>query len=148
MEADRLKYPGMLPDEILVLRAWLTLHQTEYDSFDYNVRIGAGTDPGPAYSPEVRKQAVMNTQLRLDVVAYKHEFPTIIEVKRRAGPSNVGQLLTYDAVWRNDYKTLPAPKLMLLCADYSPHILPAVQNTGIDLQLVQVDFSGLAVPKR
>jgi hypothetical protein len=143
LESERLKYPGLLPEEILVLRAWLNLHQTEYDRFDYNMRIGQGIDPGPAYTPDVRKQAILNTQLRIDAVGWKGAQPTIIEVKRRATASNVGQILTYSSVWQQEFPTGPAPILRLVCNQFSQHILPRVKESNINLDVVQVDFSGL-----
>lgn len=146
LESERLKYPGLLPEEILVLRAWLALHQGEYDRFDYNMRIGQGIDPGASYSAEVRKQAVMNTQLRIDAVAWKGTQPSIVEVKRRATPSNIGQLLTYHSVWRIEFPTGPDPTMRLVCNQFSPHILPRVRESGINLDVVTVDFSGLKKP--
>jgi len=146
LQSERLKYPGLLPEEVLVLRAWLALHEHEYDRFDYNMRIGQGIDPGSNYSAEVRKQAVMNTQLRIDAVAWKGAQPSIVEVKRRTTPSNVGQILTYDSVWRKEFPGTPAPILRLVCNTYSLHILPRVTEAGIHLDLVQVDFSGLKKP--
>jgi len=147
LESERLKYPGLLPEEILVLRAWLNLHQAEYDRFDYNMRIGQGTDPGPTYSPEVRRQAVLNTQLRIDAVAFKGTQPTIIEVKRRATASNVGQILTYASVWSVEFPQSPKPILRLVCSDFSQHILARVKESNINLDVVQVDFSGLKSPR-
>jgi len=46
LQSERFKYPGLLPREIIVLRAWLRLREKDYDRFDYNVRIGTGFDPG------------------------------------------------------------------------------------------------------
>jgi hypothetical protein len=143
LQADRLKFPGLLPEETLVLRAWLVLHESEYDRFDYNMRIGQGIDPGPAYTPEVRKQNIDNTQLRIDAVAFKGQQATIIEVKRRATASNVGQLLTYDSVWRKQFTGQPSPILRLVVNTFSHHILARVTEAGIHLDVVQVDFSGL-----
>ena len=147
LESERLKYPGLLPEEILVLRAWLALHQTEYDRFEYNMRIGQGIDPGPSYTPEVRKQAILNTQLRIDAVAWSGTQPTIIEVKRRATASNVGQILTYSSVWRQEFPSDPAPILRLVCNTFSQHILARVRESNINLDVVQVDFSGLKTPR-
>lgn len=147
LQSERLTYPGLLPDEILVLRAWLALHQQEYDRFDYNTRIGQGIDPGPEFDAAVREGAIKNTQLRIDAVGWKGNQPTIIEVKRRTAPSNVGQILTYDSVWRQENPGGPAPILRLVCNTFSPHILPRVREAGINLDVVQVDFSGLKTPK-
>jgi hypothetical protein len=144
LESERALYPAMQVDEILVWRKWLQLHQAEYDRFDYNVRIGTGVDPGPAFPDNIRKMAIAIRSLRLDAVGYKGAAPTIFEVKRRAGPENVGQLLTYRAVWEAQQLSEVAPALVLVASDTSTHILPVVQQSGIQLVLVPTDFSFLS----
>ena len=124
--------------------AWLESNQQQYDRFQYNVRIGDGSDPGPTFSATMRAMAIKLTQLRLDAVGWQGSLPTIFEVKRRAGPNNVGQLLTYDAVWRTQAYTPVNPRLVLVASSYNPNILPVINNTGIDLQIVPVNFSVLA----
>ena len=140
LQADRLRFPGLLPREVLVLKAWLVLHEKEYDRFDYNVRLGEGTDPGPTFADDVRKMAIMNSQKRVDAVAFKSDQPTLIEVKDRAGFSAVGQIVGYDALWRKQFPTSPAPKLLMVCNRFAPDILPVLQRNGIELAVVEVDF--------
>jgi hypothetical protein len=166
-QADRLKYPGLLPEETIVLRAWLRLNEGSFQRFDYNVRVGPGDDPGPRYSAQVRADGIALTQLRMDAVGWQGlgaaalpdeisspaqvyaEFPnavaTIIEVKRRAAPSNVGQLTTYYHAWVTEFPSAPAPSLVLACTLYTPNILPALRNNNIRLDVVKADFSGLKV---
>jgi hypothetical protein len=134
----------MQVDEILVWRNWLQLHQREYDRFDYNVRIGTGVDPGPAFPQNIRDMAIAIRSLRLDAVGWQGAAATIFEVKRRAGPQNVGQLLTYRAVWVQQALSAAAPALVLVCADLVQHILPIVQQSNIKLELVPTDFSFLS----
>jgi|SRR5882672_2919298 len=140
LQSDRLRFPGLLPREVLVLKAWLVLHEAEYTRFDYNVRLGQGHDPGPTYPQEVRDMAIFNTQKRVDAVAYQSDQPTLIEVKDRAGYSAVGQITGYDALWRVTYPTTPAPKLLLVCNRFVADILPVIQRNGIELAVVEVDF--------
>ena len=147
LESERTKYPAMNVDEVLVWREFLRLHQTEFDRFDYNTRIGSGTDPGPEFSENIRKMAVALSQLRLDAVGFRGEAATIFEVKRNAGPQNVGQLLTYNAVWTRAKMSPVPPSLVLVCADFTPNILPVIADTGIRLEKLSVDFSVLA-PQR
>lgn len=144
LESERATYPAMQVDEILVWRNWLQLHQAEYDRFDYNVRIGTGVDPGPAFPDNIRKMAIAIRSLRLDAVGWKGDTPTIFEVKRRAGPENVGQLLTYRAVWEAQQLSAAAPTLVLVASDVVAHILPVVQQSGIQLVIVATDFSFLS----
>jgi hypothetical protein len=144
LESERATYPAMQVDEILVWRNWLQLHQAEYDRFDYNVRIGTGVDPGPAFPQNIRDMAIAIRSLRLDAVGWSGAQPTIFEVKRRAGPENVGQLLTYRAVWEQQQLSAAAPALVLVASDLISHILPVVQQSGISLVIVPTDFSFLS----
>lgn len=146
MQQDRLSFPGMLPREILIFKNWLKLHEGEYDRFDYNVRIGAGVDPGPTWPDSVRKQAIANSQLRIDSVAWKGTTPTIIEVKDRAGASAIGQLVTYEAVWIKDNPGTPAPVLLMVTNRIQHNMLPVLAKAGIGLAQVATDFSSLARP--
>lgn len=141
LQAQRLNFPGLLPREVLLLREWLKLHESEYDRFDYNMRIGAGVDPGPGWPQEIRQMAVANSQLRLDAVGWQGVQPTIIEVKDRAGASACGQLVTYEAVWLKDQLSPLPPKLLLITNRVQQNILPLLEKAGIELQVVQADFS-------
>jgi|SRR5271156_6533847 len=141
LQSDRLKFPGMLPAEVVVFKAWLVLHEAEYERFDYNVRIGAGVDPGPSVPQYWRDLALASTQLRMDAVGWNGAQPTIIEVKRRATPANIGQLLTYAAVWAVDNPNSPKPILRLVANSYQPNIVGIANTSGIALDQVDADFS-------
>lgn len=143
LQAERLSFPGMLPREIIVFREWLRQHEKEFDRFDYNVRIGDGQDPGPSFPPEIRKMAQDNSKKRLDAVGWQGRRATIIEVKDRAGASAIGQLVTYDALWRRERPAEPAPALLLVANRIAPDVLPVLARAGIQLAIVEVDFREL-----
>ncbi len=111
---DATTYPGLLPVEVSIFKAWLRLHEKEYDRFDFNVRVGRGNDPGPSFSEADRRNAVMNSQKRIDAVGYKGDQATIIEVKDRAGASALGELLTYALLYWRDRHTEPGPFTLLV----------------------------------
>jgi hypothetical protein len=166
MEAERHKYPGMAPREVIIFRAWLALHQNEYDRFDYNVRVGNGTDPGAEYPAIYRQQYIENTQKRIDAVGWKAlgnallatDFatrpitdiaisinqPTIIEVKDRATASCMSQILTYKALWPFTFPNTPAPKLLLVTNRVAADMPLVLDASGITLEIVPADFSSLA----
>ncbi len=166
LESELLKYPGMQADETLVWRTWAGLHQSEYDRFDHNIRLGPGSDPGPAYLPQVRQASILNSQLRLDSVGWKgidnsllpakitspqqvyDLFPSaiseIMEVKRRATSSAIGEISTHYHLWVEEFPDNPRPLLRLVCAGYANGILAAVRANAITLDVVQVNFSILS----
>jgi len=166
MEADRHKFPGMAPREVIIFRAWLALHQTEYDRFDYNVRVGNGTDPGEQYPAIYRQQYIENTQKRIDAIGWKNvpenlralpandesagrvansgASPTIIEVKDRATASCMSQILTYKALWPFTFLHTPPPKLLLVTNRVAADMPLVLDASGITLEIVPADFSSLA----
>lgn len=142
--ADRLKYPGLLPREILILNAWFKLHEADYDRYDFNVRVGKGSDPGPAWPEEIRRMAIMNTQKRLDMVAYKGSSATIAEIKDRAGASAIGQLLVYRPLFQADHPEYGKPALLLITNRMSPDLDPIIIESGIVVHKIEgVDFTPL-----
>jgi len=144
LQSERFSYPGLLPREILVLKSWLRLHEAEYDRFDYNIRIGTGFDPGPTVSDSMRQMAIANSQKRIDAAAFKGNEVTLIEVKDRVGFSAIGQLIGYMHMWQADHPNDPAPKLILVANRTQADISLVASRAGIEIQLVEVDFSPLA----
>ena len=142
-QCDRGKYPGLMPRECVLLAAWLRQHEAEYDRFDYNVRIGAGVDPGPSWSDDIRRMAVANSQLRIDAIAWNGNSPTLIEVKDEAGPTAIGQLLSYDAVWQADNPGTPTPALILVTDHLQANMGTVAQARGIRVDLVPVPASAM-----
>jgi hypothetical protein len=145
LEADRWKYPGMAPREVLIWRAWLALHQHEYVGWDYNVLLGNGIDPGPTYSQPYRDQFIRNTQKRADAVATQNQQPYIFEVKDRATGSAMSQLITYQHLWPITYPGTPTPALVLVTNRTTADMPMVLDKVGIRLDLVDgVDFSVLS----
>lgn len=166
LEADLLKYPGMQADETLVWRTWAGLHQSEYDRFDHNIRLGTGIDPGPTYIEAVRRAMILNTQARVDSVGWQgidntlvpaqitspqqiyDVFPSaiseIMEVKRRATNSALGEILGHFHLWVGMFPDNPPPLLRIICAGFSTLITPAAQAQGITVDVVPVNFSQLS----
>lgn len=145
---DRQQLPGMLPQEIVIFRAWWSANQQNYTSADFNVRVGAGIDPGAAYDTAVRKSSVMSTQKRIDALLSDGRTATIIEVKYRATPLVVGQIICYQILWQRDNPSHATPTLIILCAYTDADTRYCCNKLGIALQVVQADFSGIKVQKQ
>ncbi len=135
--SDRQRYPGLHPAEVPILRAWLKLHEKEYDRFDFNVRVGGGDDLGPTYTDAERAQWKANTQKRIDAVGFNGTQPTIVEVKDRAGSSALGELLLYAHLFAQQFGGLAAPKLVLVTNLLQPDMASALQASGIGVDLVK-----------
>lgn len=136
LESDRLTYPALLPAEIAVWRAWLRLHQGDYDRFDYNQRVGPGFDPGEGVPDYVRKQALDNTRKRIDALAWQGSTVTIIEVKDRAGLSSIGQLMGYIVHWKLERPNEIPPKALLVANRLAPGVEEVLRAHSLPFELV------------
>ena len=145
-QADRQTFPGLMPQEVAVLREWLRIHESEYDSFDYNVRVGVGTDPGPTYDATMRQMSLDVTRKRIDAVAIKGSDVTLIEVKKRATLSAVGQVVAYKTLWNNDNPLRPASRLLLVAAAFDPDVMPVLAANAVDYAIVA--WNPLLIPQR
>lgn len=166
LESARIKYPALGVAEILVWREYLRLHENEFgplpqfwldyratttqappapgDAFDYNLRIGNGTDPGSGFDQATRQQWIEKTKLRIDAVAFQGSVPIVFEVDRHAASPQVGQLLSYLAAWRAMKLTPNDPVGVLVTADMNANAMHLVRETGIQLVTVSVDFRVLS----
>lgn len=141
---DQSKYPGMRAAEALVWREFLKANGASYDRFDYNTRLGPGVTPPDHIVEPYRSASIAASKLRSDIIGWRGGLPTIFEVERYAKPDAIGQILGYRALWENAGGSVASPALALVCADYNPHIMPALTEHGIDLYVFPVDFNQLA----
>lgn len=95
-----VQLPGATMLETLLAQAFIRKYPNAYDDFQFNVRLGAGSDPGPGYDASTRRMNVLLTQKRADMVTEKQGFYSIWELKARAGLAALGQLLGYQAMWQ------------------------------------------------
>lgn len=129
--------------ETAVAKAYLAAHANEFERVDLNVRLGPGVDPGPTYQPNIRKMAIMNSQLRADMILWRGEIPTIVEVKDRALPSVLGQLITYWTLLRRDNPKLLQVYKVVAARTVQPGVKDVMEQYGIMLEL----FPGAAPPE-
>lgn len=146
--ADRQSLPGLLPQEIVIFKAWWAENYRGYDSADFNVRVGLGYDPGDKFDRSVRDGTIANSQRRIDALLNHGSLYTIVEVKYRASPLAIGQLLCYRellTVVRPDILSL---QLLLLCFTDDADTIYCAQRLGVQVQRVQADFTGIKVTKQ
>lgn len=144
---DQAQYPGMQTADQLIWRAWLAANGASYDRFEYNVRVGQGVTPPDSLVEPWASASVAASKLRADVIGWRGAAPTIFEVERYAKADAIGQLLAYRAAYEIELPTSVSPALALVCGDYSPAIMPALTEHGIDLYVYPVDFTSLAPPR-
>lgn len=115
-------YPHLLQPSIDLWEMFLVDHANDYTSFDYDVKVGDGRDPGPRFSDKIRKMALGLSQRRVDVVGHRSDRRDIIEITPYAGIRAIGQLNVYPLLYRDTFTSPQRLQPVLICHDISPDI--------------------------
>ena len=116
-------YPHLLPLDIEIWEAFLEERRDLYYRFEYDVRVGAGRDPGESQEANIRQMAIDLSQRRIDAVGFHANGITIIEITRKADMKCLGQILTYPQLYVEKFQ--PTEKI---------HTLIVADEIGTDLQ--------------
>lgn len=146
--ADRQSLPGLIPQEIVIFKAWWADHFSEYDGYDFNVRVGTGFDPGDKFDDSVRTSWIANSQRRIDALLRKGDEWTVVEVKYRASPLAIGQLICYRELLAIKYPGRDTSQLLLLCFQVDDDTIYCAGRLGVTIQRVKADFTGIKITKQ
>jgi len=119
-----------------VARRWLTAHGAEFDSIEFNVRLGDGEPCPPDTEEYLAKCWRENTQKRADLVAIAGGLATIVEVKDRITPGAVGQILTYKMLWNRQYPSIPIARLVVIGRSIISEIGELFRSQGVDIEIL------------
>lgn len=120
-----------------VLRDYLLAHIHEFDSLEFNVRVGQGVTPDPTHPPSTQAQTTFVTQKRIDLLAWRGRQAVIIEAKTRVDPSTLGQILTYRQLWLEDHPDVTDPELVVVGRTSDADTLRALGAHGITVYLYE-----------
>ena len=107
---DNIKYPHMFPGDIEIWKRFLTEYPFHAEKYEYDVKVGDGVELEESWPENIRKMATELTQGRIDVVGFSRNEILIIEVKRDASFSALGQVLGYMFLYQYTYK----PRALLI----------------------------------
>lgn len=128
--------------ESIITRDWLLQAGERFDSIEFNVRLGTGRDPGPGFPAFIRRDAILLTQKRADIIAIAGAGVTIAEVKIQGKLSAVGQLLGYKVLYRQAHPNGVPIAMLLIARDVDPDIDTVLLAQGIQVVIIPRDFPG------
>ncbi len=131
----RKAFPERTDGESAVIRAFLLEHLTEFDRITFGKRVGRGELPDPAHLPAIQQQTLLNTQKRIDLLAYRGRQPIVIEVKQRVTPAALGQILTYRLHLLEEMPDAPEPELVVVGRESDADTIRALTGHGVTVYL-------------
>jgi hypothetical protein len=127
--------PGLVPVEAAVARAWLEEHHLEFESVEFNVRLGSGVVL-PAGSPAFLEKFVRSsTTKRADMILHLGRDVTIVEVKVRIGGGAFGQLALYKKLYLAEHQEVQRVHLVAAGITIEPDVMDLYTDHGITVEL-------------
>lgn len=117
-------YPHMLAEDRDIWTRFLERAEFEIDRVWYDVHCGIGLPvPGGDHSMEYKiSQGV--TRKRIDVICTVKNEIWIVEIKPRANMGALGQIITYERLFREEFKFQHTIIPVILCWTVDMDILP------------------------
>lgn len=124
------------PGEVELFRRFEQLAPIGDALFEFDVHLGRGLPIDPTWPAWLISMATTLTQKRVDLVAHTNAATWILEIKPRAGPGAVGQLLTYRQLYLEQLKPTHPLHLGIIADRNSYDMLPVYDAHAIRLFLV------------
>lgn len=135
----QMQYPGATEFESDVIRAWLRAHGAEFDSIEFNVRLGRGGEPLEDFDEPTRRAQRALTQKRADIIAHVGGTATIIEVKIKLGLSALGQLIAYRQLYLDSHPEEPPAALLAIARAADGDVRAVLERNGVRFEFFPRD---------
>ncbi|MCI0557325.1 MAG: hypothetical protein MN733_02440 [Nitrososphaera sp.] len=127
------KYPHMKPEDIAVWERWIRSNPSYFDTVDYDVLTGLGATPDPTQPENIQRDHVILTKKKIDVVGYKGNIVTLVEVGPIANARKLGQILLYQELYTADHPQTAMIIPAVCCGALEREIEPLFLKHGIML---------------
>ena len=130
------KYPHLLGEDIPIWSRFIDRHPDKYHTVDYDIHVGIGFDFETDEDDKFTDQWKNLNKKRIDVIGWKDQHPTIIEVKKRVVLATLGQVLGYRILFKKERPDIPSPALLIVCESIGPDDIFCLNEFHIPFEIV------------
>lgn len=134
--------PGMLSEDQPLWYAWLNDHVEDFDRLYYNVELPIPEtlplDTDPKYAALWKSL----TARRVDVVGVQATTRTVIEVATRLQPANIGRVIAYEELWKQQVTDGQISRTLILYDLGTSIDILTAQRAGFDIEHVATRSTG------
>ena len=130
------KYPHMKPADVLIWERFIEKFPDAYNACQYDFEVG---DP-PPFNPLMDDGEDLNQdilyRLKIDVVGHSNKGVDIIELKPKAGPSSIGQVKGYRALYLRDEAPHGETSAVIITDTLMPNMEYMAKVEGVKIVVV------------
>ena len=121
----------MKPEDVAVWGRFIAKNPGLFESCDYDMALGVGAPVDPNHPEEIQRDHTILTQKKVDVVAYRLDQVTLIEVKPIADMRAMGQIMTYHHLYTQAHPEQTNVWKMVVCGKVERELAEIFANNGI-----------------
>jgi hypothetical protein len=129
------QFPHLLAPDIDLWERFLAANPDRFKAYEYDIRVGAGRDPGADTPENIRGMALDLSQRRIDAIGYTPNDITIIEITCSAGLRAVGQMLAYPHLYRMTHSPTAPIKILLVASEIQTDMIPVLNTLKIPFEV-------------
>ncbi len=132
----RYWYPHMGPRDADLWNKFIEKYPDMFDRCVYDLAIGDDPSVDEETRSDLREMWQYQCSYKCDVVAFKGEKPTIIEIKPRAGLPSVGQIVCYDLLYQEYVDKNARPDLVIITDSLRSDMDWLADEFGVKIMIV------------
>lgn len=126
-----LKYPHLIGEDKEVWNRFIAKFPDRFDTVDYDIHVGSGIETHEDPESKPAQQWRDLTRKRIDVIGWKGDFATIIEVKKRVGLPTLGQALGYRFLYHRENPGILLKPFLIICSQIYQDDIDVLNHYGI-----------------
>lgn len=129
--------PQFCREDYLIWLKWKDELEKRYTLIEYSVCLG-GDLATTQHDPALSKMWERITARRVDAIGHARDHIALIEFRKFAGPSAIGQLMMYKCLYRREKNPALPIKLVLVSDIVTDPIAVTCKDAGIEVALVRL----------
>lgn len=130
------KYPHMSPKEEELWDRYLAWSPHRFLKLTYDLHLGDHAPIDPGWPEWLVRLVKATSMLRVDVIGETADAVYIFEVKDRAGMNALGQLMTYERLYIEEYHPTKPVKKVAICESIRSDMAVLLPEWGIEVIVV------------
>lgn len=126
----------MMPEDTPVWTRWLDKHKEEPNAYTYDVKVGEAVKHPEQFDENFATMAMVLSKKRIDVVITTDDLITVVEVKKLAGWTAIGQMLGYPVLFQAEFNPQLPVQGLLVCESMTLDTQTILDFYGIPYELM------------
>lgn len=135
---NHFKYPHLFGVESRLIDSFIIKYKSILKRIAFDIPVGQGRPGDTSNDASLDKIWKYSTSYKVDALADFGISLWLIECKTIGNPEAIGQLISYNTLFRRTYSFAQTLSLVLLCADHHPDLDTVAHSSNIQIEHLDI----------